>query len=67
MSASNAVIPNPSDRLLNVKQAAEVLGCSPRMIDRLRVAGALYAVKLGRSTRYRLSDVERLVQEGAAR
>ena len=54
-----------SDRLLTVDQVAERLSVSIRMVHRLAASGCLARVKLGRSTRFRLTDVETLIQEGA--
>ncbi len=53
------------DRLLRVDEAAQVLGCSQRLVWRLREQGALEAVKIGRVTRFRRSDIRRLVEHGA--
>ena len=53
------------DRLLRVAEAADILGCSPRLVWRLREQGALEAVKIGRVTRFRRSDIRRLVEHGA--
>ena len=54
-----------NDRLLRVDEAAQVLACSPRLVWRLREQGALKAVKIGRVTRFRRSDIQRLVDEGS--
>lgn len=53
------------DRLLNAREIADVLNVSVRMIYRLTTTGDLAKVKLGKAARFRLSDVEALVQKGA--
>ncbi len=53
-----------SDRLLRPQEAADVLGISLRMLWRLRATDKLPVVKIGRSTRFRLSHLQRLVAEG---
>jgi len=37
---------------------------SPRSVRRLAQAGVLPRVKLGRSTRYRESDIQKIIREG---
>ncbi|MCA9312165.1 MAG: helix-turn-helix domain-containing protein, partial [Phycisphaerales bacterium] len=41
-----------------------ILGISTRQIWTLRATGALPAIRIGRSTRFRMSDLQRLVKEG---
>ena len=53
------------DRLLTVDQVAERLSVSIRMVHRLAASGCLAKVKIGRSTRFRLTEVEMLSQKGA--
>lgn len=53
-----------TDRLLRPHEAADLLGISLRMLWRLRATDKLPVVKIGRSTRFRLSDLQRLVAEG---
>ena len=55
------------DRLLTVKQAAEMLACSEAAIRKWLYQRRLTRVKVGRLTRVRLSDVEMLVSEGLAK
>lgn len=51
-------IPNPDDRLLTFEELADILGCSAGHLRNLKYRGrAPIAVKLGRSVRFRLSDV----------
>jgi excisionase family DNA binding protein len=52
------------DRLLRTQEAAERLGCSSGLVRRLGARGVLPRVKVGRLTRYRASDVARLVVQG---
>lgn len=53
------------DRLLSARDAAAILGICTRQIWKLRATGALPATRIGRSTRFRMSDLQRLVKEGA--
>ena len=53
-----------SDRLLRIDEAAAMIGMSPRWISRQFRRGTLTRIKLGRSTRIRLSDVQVLIQRG---
>ena len=52
------------DRLLTVREVAEMLGVSVRLVNRLFATGELPRVKIGRAARARLSDVERIIAEG---
>lgn len=54
------------ERLLTVKEAAELLRVSVRFINQRFSTGVLERVKLGRATRVRLSDVLRVTREGTA-
>lgn len=54
------------ERLLTAKQAAEMLASSPRGVWRLRASGALHGIVIaGVGTRFRLSDVQRLIRQAA--
>jgi hypothetical protein len=63
--AQNVPTATEPDRLLNTREAAERLACSPALVRRFGARGVLPRVKLGRLTRYRASDVGRLVTGGA--
>jgi hypothetical protein len=63
-SASSVSVENTRDRLLALHDVAEQLACSPALVRRLGARGVLTRVKIGRLTRYRASDVARLVAEG---
>ena len=52
-----------SDRLLTVRQAADVLGHSVSTVRILINRGTLPAVKLGRSIRIRQSDLDTFISE----
>lgn len=52
------------DRLMRPEEVAKMLGISVRNVWRLRSDGYLPAVKIGRSTRFRLSHVEHLLRAG---
>jgi len=54
------------DRLLTVKEAAELLACSEAAIRKWIYQRRLARVKVGRLTRLRQSDVEALVTKGLA-
>ena len=60
--------PSPSglaDRLLDVHEAAALLGLkSPRTLYKWAYAGRIPSVKIGRLTRFRVSDLERLIAAG---
>jgi excisionase family DNA binding protein len=50
-----------------VKQAAEILGCNPRTVQRYERAGQLQAIRISpRCIRFDLRQVERLAEQGAA-
>jgi len=52
--------------LLSVPEAARRLSVSERLIWRAISEGALDAVRLGRATRVRVAEVERVAREGLA-
>ena len=54
------------DRLLRAREVAMMLAISTRLVWRFRSEGKLPAVQMGGATRFRLSDVTRLVQSGAS-
>lgn len=47
--------------LFNSKETAEALRCCPSTLTKLRKNGKLRAVKLGKSVRFRPSDVSELI------
>ena len=51
-------------QLLDVKQAAEQLSCSPAAIRKWIFQGRLRAVKVGKLTRLRQEDIDRVASEG---
>jgi excisionase family DNA binding protein len=55
---------NRLDRLLRKKQVAEMLACSLRTVDRLVNAGRLTRVKIMGGIRFRLSQVQVLMNGG---
>jgi excisionase family DNA binding protein len=62
LAETRTVDTDPSDDLVRVGEAAEMLGVSPRTAWRMVKAGDLPTVKLGpRATRVRVSDVRSLV------
>lgn len=52
------------DQLVRKKQAAEMLACSMRTVDRLVIAGKLTRVRILGGIRFRLSQVQTLMQGG---
>lgn len=54
-----------TDRLLKASEAAELLSVSVRSVWSLRSCGDLPAIQIGRATRFRLTDVERIIRNGA--
>ena len=52
------------DKLLTADKVAALLSVSVRTVRRYADSGRLAPVRLGRSVRYRLPDVERLIAEG---
>jgi excisionase family DNA binding protein len=52
------------DKLLTTKETAKVLGLSSRTLDVWRCTGKSHVpfVKIGRSVRYRMSDIESYIR-----
>ena len=59
---SNTTTHDAPPKLLNVKEVAEALQCSPRAVAAWTASGELVSVKLGRLRRYRPEDVEAFIQ-----
>lgn len=57
---------NMGDKLLRKKDAAEMLACSLRTIDRLVAAGRLLPVRILGGVRFRFSEVQALMKGVAA-
>lgn len=53
-----------TDHLINLPEAREALRVSSRTVERLAQQGHLERVKVGSLTRYRISDIERIIREG---
>jgi excisionase family DNA binding protein len=58
------IVPNPDDRLVTIAEASALLRMSSRKIFLLLQTGEIPRVKIGRSTRIRLSDAMRIVRSG---
>lgn len=56
--------PSPSKRLLTAEQAAEYLGLATWTVRQWASMGRLPKVKLGRSLRFDISDLEKVIEEG---
>jgi excisionase family DNA binding protein len=52
-----------NDRLLDVMEAADLLRLRPRTLYKLAYERRLPVVKVGRTTRFRLSSLLRLIEE----
>ena len=63
---SELLVPTADDRLITVREAAALLRMSTRKTLALLSTGSIHRVKIGRSTRIRLSDAMRIVNGGAA-
>ena len=59
---SNTTTHEASMKLLNIKEVAKALQCSPRVIAAWTASGELVSVKLGRLRRYRPEDVGAFIQ-----
>lgn len=53
----------PLKGALSREDAAEYLSISAKMIDRLYQSGRLPRIKLGRSTRYRIKDLDSFLEK----
>jgi excisionase family DNA binding protein len=54
------------DRLVSRREAAQLLGLQPQTLAKWAMTGKILpVVRIGRSCRYRLSDVNRLIAEGS--
>lgn len=51
-----------TERWISNKEAMEILGVSPRTLQRYRDCGCIPFSKIGRNCRYRLSDIERALE-----
>lgn len=60
----NTHISDAEDRLLKKKDAAQMLACSLRHVDRLVNAGKLTRIKILGAVRFRLSQVQSLMNGG---
>ena len=58
------VIPSAFDQLVTKREVAERLALSIRTIDRLTAKGVLRKIKVLGAVRFRLSDVQMLVNGG---
>jgi|GEM_PF-6184025 len=56
-----------TDRLLRANEVAALLAVSTRIVWRFRSEGRLPAVRIAGATRFRLSDVRRLIESGSER
>ncbi len=51
-----------TERWISNKEAMEILGVSPRTLQRYRDSGCIPFSKIGKNCRYRLSDIERVLE-----
>lgn len=61
----NNPAPDRDDRLLKKKDAAQMLACSSRHVDRLVNSGKLTRIKILGAVRFRLSQVQSLINGGS--
>jgi excisionase family DNA binding protein len=59
------VVEMVKEKLLRKKEVAALLACSERTVDRLVALGRLARVKVLGGVRFRLSDVQSLMNGGA--
>ncbi len=52
-----------SDRLLDAKEAAFMLGLKPSTLYQMAYERRVPTVKLGRALRFRLSDLQKLIED----
>ena len=64
MSQPNHRVPEIGDRLVRIPEAAKILALSERQVWHLLESGALPAVRIGRTTRIRASDLLRMIKLG---
>lgn len=57
----SATIQSSGDRLLRKKEAATMLACSERTIDRDASSGRLTRVKVRGGVRFRLSEIQAII------
>lgn len=57
---------SPSPLLLTIGEAAYKLGMSEPFVHKLQRHHKITPVKMGRATRYRLEEVERLASDGVS-
>ena len=53
----SAGMPEPAEQLLTSKELADYLGVSARTIRRWHAEGRIKAIRIGRTVRFRLSDI----------
>ncbi|WP_282196872.1 helix-turn-helix domain-containing protein [Alistipes finegoldii] len=51
-----------AERWISNREAMDILGVSPRTLQRYRDSGCIPFSKIGRNCRYRLSDIERALE-----
>lgn len=61
--SENAKSPDRADRWLSSKEATDILGVSPRTLQRYRSIGILPYLMLRQKTYYKESDVEKFLSE----
>lgn len=58
----NAVEPINTDRLLRKKEAAQMLACSVRTIERDAACGRLTLIRVRGGVRFRFSEVQAIIK-----
>ena len=60
--SENKKLSGDAERWISNKEAMDILGVSPRTLQRYRDNGCIPFSKIGRNCRYRLSDIERVLE-----
>lgn len=60
--SENKKLSGDAERWISNKEAMDILGVSPRTLQRYRDNGCISFSKIGRNCRYRLSDIERVLE-----
>lgn len=60
--SENKILFVDAERWISNREAMDILGVSPRTLQRYRDSGCIPFSKIGRNCRYRLSDIERALE-----
>ena len=65
IAAAQAYPRSPQERLISKREGAKLLAVSTRTLDRISEKGVLEKVHVNGSVRFRLGDINRIIQNGA--